>query len=78
MEGIAERHANLLSNKEIQYANLVAVCDINKKRADTFGKKFSVNQYYDLHNMMVSENIDVVAVLTDSGLHFQNVMDLID
>ena len=75
---IAERHANLLSNKEIQYANLVAVCDINKKRADTFGKKFSVNQYYDLHNMMVSENIDVVAVLTDSGLHFQNVMDLID
>ena len=73
---IAERHARLLYNNEVANAHLTAVCDVDPSRAKLFGQKYFVNYYSNLHQMMRNENIDLVVVLTDSGSHFANVMEL--
>ena len=75
---IAERHATLLQNKDIANVHLTAVCDVDPSRAKLFGQRYSVNYYCDLHQMMRHENIDLVSVLTDSGSHFKNVIELTD
>ncbi|GLP96750.1 Gfo/Idh/MocA family protein [Paraferrimonas sedimenticola] len=73
---IAKRHSELLGNGIIEGAKLVAVCDVKVERAQAIAEKFSVNYYQDLHQMMKSEQIDVVVVLTPSGMHAQNTIDL--
>lgn len=73
---IAKRHAELLFNHKVPHATLAAVCDIDENRAVSFGKKYKVPYYVDFHEMMLKENIDVVSVLTPSGLHAQHVIEL--
>ena len=73
---IAKRHSELLGLNEIDNASLVAVCDIVEDKARKIGKQFNVPFYTDMNEMMKNENIDVVSVLTESGYHAQNVIDL--
>lgn len=73
---IAKRHSELLGNKQIAGAELVAVCDIDEAKAIEIGNKFSIPYYTDMNKMMKSECIDVVVVLTESGNHAKNVVDL--
>jgi len=73
---IAKRHSELLGLSQIDGADLVAVCDINFPRAKSIGERFSVPAYEDMHEMMKSEKIDVVVVLTDSGSHGRHVIQL--
>ena len=72
---IAKRHADLLSS-EIVGARLVAVCDVQPQRAETFGKKYNVPFYSEIHELLNKESIDVVCVLTPSGMHASNVLEL--
>lgn len=72
---IAKRHADLLSSGAIKNAKLVAVCDTSKERADTFSMQYEVPAFYDLHTMLSSKkDIDVVSILTPSGLHAGHVI----
>lgn len=73
---IAKRHSELLGLGQIQGARLVAVCDLIEEKAKKIGKQFSVPFFTDMHQMMSSEKIDVVVVLTESGNHAKNVVDL--
>jgi predicted dehydrogenase len=73
---IAVRHAELLGGKMIQGARLAAVCDNQADRAKAFGEKHGVPSFTDMHEMMKSTPIDVVAVLTPSGLHAKHVLEL--
>ncbi|MDG2441676.1 MAG: Gfo/Idh/MocA family oxidoreductase [Luminiphilus sp.] len=73
---IAKRHSELLGHKQIKGARLVAVCDLVESRAKKIGDQFSVSHYTDMHEMMQSEQCDVVVVLTESGNHSKNVVDL--
>lgn len=73
---IAKRHSELLGNNQIAGASLVAVCDIDQTKSAELGKKFSIPSYTDMHEMLRNENIDVVVVLTESGNHAKNVVDL--
>ena len=66
---IAERHSQLLGTKIIKNASLVAVCDIKIEKAKKIGKKFNIPFYNDMDEMMQSQSIDVVSVLTESGFH---------
>ena len=72
---IARRHADLLSGN-IEGSTLASVCDIIPERAKAFGDKYKVPAYTDMHEMMRSEDLDVVSILTPSGAHAQNVVDL--
>lgn len=73
---IAKRHSELLGFNQIQGAGLVAVCDIEEQKAKALGERFSVPFYTDMHSMMKDGEIDVVVVLTESGNHAKNVIDL--
>ncbi|MDI6739198.1 MAG: Gfo/Idh/MocA family oxidoreductase [Candidatus Edwardsbacteria bacterium] len=74
---IAKRHADLLSNRQIEGARLHCVCDIQAERAGKFGKQYDVPHYRDMDDMMAREpSVDIVAVLTPSGLHSRHVVNL--
>ena len=73
---IAKRHSELLGLNKIKGAQLIGVCDLIEKKAKKIGELFSVPYYVDMHRMMVAESVDVVVVLTESGNHARNVIDL--
>jgi predicted dehydrogenase len=74
---IAKKHAEILAGGFVKGAGLSAVCDIKEERAKAFGEKYRVPWFTDMHRMMESvKDIDVVDVLTESGAHASNVLDL--
>jgi predicted dehydrogenase len=63
---IGNRHAEHINRQ----GRLVAVCDIDKSRADELGQKYDANVYTELDELCKNENdIDVISVCTPNGLH---------
>lgn len=73
---IAKRHSELLGHKQINNAQLSAVCDIVSEKAERIGREFDVPYFTDMHEMMRQADIDVVVVLTESGNHAKHVLEL--
>jgi predicted dehydrogenase len=73
---IAKRHSELLGFGEIHGAELAAACDIRFDRAQKIAEKFGVPAFDDMDKMMKDTAIDVAAVLTESGLHAEHVVNL--
>jgi len=73
---IAKRHSELLGLNQILNAMLVAVCDIDIKKAKKIGRQFDIPYYTDMDKMMQNETIDVVSVLTESGYHAKHTINL--
>ena len=73
---ISKRHSELLGFNEIDGAKLVSVCDDIIDKANKIAEQFNVTAYEDMDEMMKSESIDVVVVLTPSGLHAEHVINL--
>ncbi len=70
---IALHHANAVLND--QRAELVAVCDSNREKAEALAEKFGVKSIYtDASDMVKSRDIDAVCICTPSGLHGPNVI----
>jgi predicted dehydrogenase len=74
---IAQRYLGLIGRNEIRGARLVAACDIKRDRVEK-APKFGAPCYADMHEMMQRHEaeVDVVCVLTETGLHAQHVIDL--
>lgn len=63
--------------KNSRGGELAAVCDLNKfELADAFGKKHGVPAYRDYYEMLAKEDIDIVNVLTPSGMHPEHAIDI--
>lgn len=75
---IARRHAEVIEN-QIENASLVAVCDIVPDRARNLGERYHVPSFSDYHEMMqeMGTQIDVINILTPTGVHHRNVLDLV-
>jgi len=73
---IAKRHSELLGNQQIENACLAAVCDIVEAKARAIGEQFGVPWFTDMHTMAREVDIDAFVVLTESGNHASNVIDL--
>jgi len=73
---IAKRHSELLGANQIAGAQLAAVCDIAKEKAEKMGSRFAVPCFTDMHEMLQKVDVDVVVVLTESGLHAEHVVAL--
>ena len=73
---IAKRHAELLAHSQVRGATLAAVCDIDPARARRLADQFGTPHFNNLHDMMRGIELDAVSVLTPSGVHAQNVVDL--
>lgn len=73
---IAIRHCDLLAGGMIKGAGLSAVCDIIDDKAEKFGEKYKVPYFTDMNRMMEKEDVDIVSVLTPSGMHAEHVVNL--
>jgi len=73
---IASRHSELLGRGLIKGARLSAVCDLDVNKAKKIGEAFSVPYFINMHQMMRLAPIDVLVVLTESGNHGRNVIEL--
>ena len=72
---IAQRHAEHIHNKGV----LVAVCDIEKEKADKLAETFFAKPYYSLEEMLASETeIQVVAVCSPNGLHAKHSIQILN
>ncbi len=74
---IAKKHAEVIAN-QVESASLSAVCDLVVERAKTLAEKYDVPYFTDYHEMLkkMGDDIDVISILTPSGSHCQNVLDL--
>ena len=74
---IAKKHAEILARGHVQGGQLAAVCDVIPERAETMGTKYGVPWFSSSHEMMQSAvPIDVVIILTPSGMHARNTIEL--
>jgi UDP-N-acetyl-2-amino-2-deoxyglucuronate dehydrogenase len=75
---ISKRHSELLGFNKIKNASLVAVCDLDIKKAEAISKQFNVKAFTDMHEMLgdIDIDIDVVVILTESGNHAKHVLEL--
>lgn len=65
---IAARHAEHIENTK--GISLLAVCDVEKEKADALAEKFGSKAYYKLEALLdAEENIDLVTICTPNGLH---------
>ena len=81
MSGIGNNHANCHANDDL--AELVAVCDIVKERADSAAERLGVKAYYKLADMIDGEpDLDIVDVGTggyeNGSWHYEPTMEALD
>ena len=80
MGGIGMSHAGCHSQDEL--ADLVAVCDVVKARADSAAEKFGVKAYYSLKDMLENEPLDIVDVTTggneNGSWHYEPSMEAME
>jgi predicted dehydrogenase len=68
---ISKKHIEAIKKNNL---NLVAVCDIDIEKA----KKIGVSYYKDYKEMLKKEKIDIVSILTPSGMHYQNALEIME
>ncbi|HCF88615.1 MAG TPA: oxidoreductase [Firmicutes bacterium] len=67
---IAPSHGEALTKMLTDEAELIAVCDIIPERANSFGERYGVKKiYYDHHDLLQDQEIDIVCICTPSGYH---------
>jgi UDP-N-acetyl-2-amino-2-deoxyglucuronate dehydrogenase len=72
---IAGKHITALQKiKEIEIAG---VYDINADALSAFGKKTNLPIYPNVHDMVEKGKIDVFDIITPSGIHAQNLLELL-
>ena len=66
---IAQRHAAHIKSRAV----LVAVCDIEKEKADQLAGEYNAIAYYNIDDLLSAEkDLDVVSVCTPNGLHAEH------
>jgi UDP-N-acetyl-2-amino-2-deoxyglucuronate dehydrogenase len=73
---VAIHHCNaILKQSKLK---LKFVCDINKQKAEYLGKRFNIPHFVNYHEMLSehSNEIDIVAINTPSGMHFDHSKDI--
>lgn len=75
---IAKKHIHVIKNY-LENAEIIGLCDQVYDRAKACGEKIGVPAFNSIKSMMdeIGEDIDIVNVLTPSGVHHENVLELV-
>jgi UDP-N-acetyl-2-amino-2-deoxyglucuronate dehydrogenase len=75
---IAQKYSQIFQDGALANAHLVGVCDVKPYRAQNLAEKHGIRAFDDMRAMMTSlgDAVDVVCVLTESGLHAEHVQAL--
>jgi predicted dehydrogenase len=78
--GIGNTHAPVYMSDPL--AELVAVCDIIKERADKAAEKYGVRAYYSVGDLLKNEELDAASVTTagmeNGGDHYEPTMQCLE
>ena len=74
---IFKKHFDAIENRTDKY-QLVACADIDRKILDNKVKSKEVQKYQYYEQMLECENLDVVCILTPSGVHYKIALGCID
>jgi len=72
---ILRKHFDAITH--IDNAELVAVCDTDMEKAEAAGLMAGVPFYISYDVMLKQESVDIVSILTPSGLHAQQTIDIV-
>jgi predicted dehydrogenase len=73
---VSHCHADAL--KKIDGAELIAVCDLVEEKAVSLAKKYNIKSYTNYHLMLQKEDINVVNIITPSGMHAEHSLDIMN
>ncbi len=74
---IAGHHCKAIA--DVDGVELAAVCDLEIAKAEAYSKQFNVRCFSDYHAMLgAMPDIDIVAIITPSGMHFEHGMDVME
>lgn len=71
---ISKRHLDLLGGNHIDGAELVAICDNDPARLAAARQRHNVAAYDRLADLLADESVDVVTILTPSGMHAEHAI----
>lgn len=73
---IAERHVEAILEQDC--AECVALCDLDTGKAAEIAAKFNLRArvYANYHDMLKRERVDVVSIMTPSGMHAEHGMEI--
>jgi UDP-N-acetyl-2-amino-2-deoxyglucuronate dehydrogenase len=73
---IAEHHLKAVK-KNVGF-KLIAICDLDKKKALKFSQKYNLPFYLSYDDMLISnKNIEIVAIMTPSGCHYEHCKNIL-
>lgn len=75
---IVKKHIHVIQNY-LDNAKISAFQDIIPEIAHAFGEKYNVPSFSNIHEMFktVGNEIDIVSILSPSGVHISNVLELV-
>ncbi|WP_421663828.1 Gfo/Idh/MocA family protein [Lysinibacillus telephonicus] len=73
---IALKHAEAIVS--LPNAELVAVCDIDKEKVETFSEKYNSKKFLDYYEMLEDKEIEVVNICTPNALHAEMAINAIE
>jgi len=73
---IADKHTQVLT--ELEDAELVSICDLQEEKAKEYGEKLDIPYYTSYDEMLQNEEVDIVNILTPSGLHAKHTIDIVN
>ncbi|MGE5532360.1 MAG: Gfo/Idh/MocA family protein, partial [Bacteroidota bacterium] len=78
--GIAKSHAP--THRDDPLADLVAICDAVKERADKAAEEYNCKAYYSVDDMLANEELDIVDVTTggleNGSWHYEAAMQAME
>ncbi|MDC0033751.1 Gfo/Idh/MocA family oxidoreductase [Alphaproteobacteria bacterium] len=73
---VAQHHCNML--RDVAEANITAICDLQPDRGKPLADAANAPWYENYHDMLNNHSeIDVVTIVTPSGMHYEHAMDVI-
>ena len=77
--GLKRGWTHVINSLRADNIELVAVCDIDRDRADSFGRDFGVKKvYYDHRQLCADDEVDAVVMATPIDVHAQTVIDALN
>ena len=69
---VAQHYKKIFDDKMVKNYKIVAVCDIRSQVAKRLADYWGCDFYLNLDSMLENANLDLLIVLTPSGMHFQH------
>jgi predicted dehydrogenase len=76
---VTKHHINILK-KFNKFFKIIAICDLIESKCDEIineNKSLKIKKYKDYNKMITECEVDLVAILTPSGMHYEHALDII-